>query len=186
MKCCKIVGLAGVMVGLVACASTPVHYQLSQAVGPAPKANADIEVQSGLQVYSARQRKDVDVNQEEWLMNNDFGKNEFLYEAAPSDYSIYTESGTLLMRVHNARRVDDERAAVVALPPGRYEVLAHARQVGEVTVPVVIEPGKLTVVNLQRNRHLANGSLDKKDFVWLQGYRMVGWRANATASASSH
>ena len=74
------------------------------------------------------------------MWNNDFGRNEFLYEPAHTDYTIYTQDGKFLERVCNSKGLDDPQPALVPLPPGAYRVKAKARDFGMVTIPVVIEP----------------------------------------------
>ena len=70
---------------------------------------------------------------------------------------------------------------MVPLPPDSYEVKANARGFGLVTIPVVIEPGKLTMVNLQRGENPVVASVAKSNAVLLGDYRIVGWRANSSA-----
>jgi hypothetical protein len=165
---------------LVGCASTQ-HIAVSEAVGPAPTEIAETSGKSVLQVYSARVKAPIDPNREEFLWNNDFGKNDFLYEPAHTDYTICTEDGKVLQRVRNARGPQDAEPTAVPLPPGRYLVKAEARDFGLVTIPVVIEPGKPTVVNLQRYRKPVSESAAKTDLVWLGDRRIVGWRAKSSS-----
>jgi hypothetical protein len=66
------------------------------------------------------------------------------------------------------------------LAPGNYEVKATARGFGVVTIPVVIEAGKLTRVNLQRGENPVVESVARTNAVLLGGYRIVGWRANSS------
>jgi hypothetical protein len=119
------------------------------------------------------------------LWNNDFGKNDFLYEPAHSDYTISTQDGKILERVRNARDPNDPQPAVVPLPPGIYEVKAKARDFGVVTIPVVVEAGKLTRVNLQRGQNPVVASVARSNAVLLGGSRIVGWQANSSAWPNS-
>ena len=177
MKRISALTLVGTMACLTGCATGSPEIRLSEAVGPAPGAASEAGNASTLQVYSARQRQAyIDVNLEEFRMNNDFGRNDFLYEAAPGDYTICTADGQVLRRVHNSRNSEDETPAVVNLAPGRYTVLAQARDLGTVEVPIVVEPGKRTVVNLQRYRRIAD-TAEKTELVWLPGSMVVGWKA---------
>ena len=52
---------------------------------------------------------------------------------------------------------------------------------GVVTIPVVVEAGKLTMVNLQRGENPVVDSVAKSNAVLLGGYRIVGWRAKSSA-----
>ena len=61
-------------------------------------------------IYSARTPADVDVNMAEWRYNNDFGKNEFLYEPAHTDYTIYARNGEVFKHVRNARSIERRNA----------------------------------------------------------------------------
>jgi hypothetical protein len=62
-------------------------------VGPNPGTSTANLTEGSLQVYSARHRAQVDANREEFFWNNDFGKNDFLYEPAHTDYTIYGGDG---------------------------------------------------------------------------------------------
>jgi hypothetical protein len=184
MKYASSIVVSTVAVCLVGSAwSSPLT--MSGLVGPAPTERAKASASSLLQVYSARVRAPIDVNQEEFLWNNDFGKNDFLYEPAHSDYTICTRNGKVLERVRNARNPNDPELTVVSLPPGDYEVKAKARNFGLVTIPVVIEAGKLTTVNLQRGENPVVESVAKANAVLLGGYRIVGWQAKTSAWPNS-
>jgi hypothetical protein len=177
MKCAGLILASSTVACLVGCAS-PAHLAVSEPVGPAPSAGAITSEGSELQVYTARARVPVDLNKEEWLWNNDFGRNDFLYEATHTDYTIYTQDGKVFKHVKNARNYEDPKPAVVSLPPGTYKIEARARDFGWVTIPVVIGENKLTVVNLQRSPNPEVESVDRSKAVMLGGNRIVGWRAN--------
>ena len=184
MKGIRLVVASNALICLVGCAS-PTRIAVSEAVGPAPTEQALPAGQSSLEVYSARVRRAYNPNQEEFLMNNDFGTNDFLYRPAHSDYAIYSQDGKLLQQVRNSRGPNDPEPAIVPLAPGRYKITAKARGYGLVTVPVVIRSGKLTTVNLQRNRNLAGSSVPGTDLVVLGDSRVVGWKATAATAAES-
>ncbi len=175
MKCASLIVVSSTVVCLVGCAS-PAHLTVADPVGPAPTAGVVKSGDSQLRVYTARERAPVDINKEEFLWNNDFGRNDFLYEPAHTDYTIYTMDGKAVEHVKNARNYEDPQPAVVSLSPGEYKIVARARDYGWVTIPVVIEPHKLTVVNLQRSPNPAVESVDRADAVLLGGDRIVGWR----------
>lgn len=132
----------------------------------------------------------MDVNLGDYFWNIDGGRNDFvkeprpwpsqrdMYEAAHTDYTIYTQDGKVFEHVKNARNYEDPQPALVSLPAGSYKIEARAHDYGWVTVPVVIETNKLTVVNLQRAPIPALRSIDRADAVMLGGERILGWRAN--------
>ena len=180
MKYVSSIVVRTAVVCLIGCASAE-PVAVSGPVGPAPAGRAQASGRSSLQVSSARVRAPVDVNKEEFLWNNDFGKNDFSYEPAHSDYTICTRDGKVLEHVRNARNANDPEPAVVPLPPGNYEVKAKARDYGVVTIPVVVEAGKLTLVNLQWGENPVVDSVAKANAVLLGGYRIVGWQAKSSA-----
>jgi hypothetical protein len=65
-----------------------------------------------------------------------------------SSYTIYTTDGKLLKNVenHNSRR--DEIPEVVVLSVGSYIILARAEKDGYVRLPVVIDEGQQTILDL--------------------------------------
>jgi hypothetical protein len=185
MKYTTLIVASNVLVCLVGCAS-PSPIAISEPVGPAPTVHGHATGSSSLQVYTARVRAPVDLNREVFMENNDFGRNDFLYEPAHTDYSICSKDGKVLQQVCNARGPNDPEPAVVPLAPGAYEIKAKARDYGLVTIPVVIEPGKLTSVNLQRNRKVIAGPVPKTELVLLGKNRIVGWRAKEATPSDSH
>jgi hypothetical protein len=67
---------------------------------------------------------------------------------AHTDYTVATPSDTVLERVSNRTGSFDKRPAPVNLPPGEYHVRAQYNRGGFVTIPVVIETGKITTLSL--------------------------------------
>jgi hypothetical protein len=65
-------------------------------------------------------------------------------------YAIYDSRHALVETVRNHIGPWDESPFVVPLPAGRYTVHAESEFSGDVVVPVIIQGGKTTVVNLQR------------------------------------
>jgi hypothetical protein len=174
--------LAGCLAGFAS--SAPLA--ITEAVGPAPTEHAQATGKSTLEVYTARVRAPVDLNREVFEWNNDFGKNDFLYEAAHSDYTILSADGKVLQQVRNARGPSDFQPAVVSLAPGTYKIRAKARDYGEVTIPVVIEAARLTSVNLERYRSPVSDSVPRTDLVLLGRDRVVGWKAKADTLSQLH
>src|SRR5512133_3146239 len=101
MKHLSWITLTSTVIWLTGCASTP-KISVLTPLGPAPNEHADPGNKGFLQVYSARQRAVVDPNAEEFFWNNDFGRNDFLWQSAHTDYRIYTSDGALFKRVRNA------------------------------------------------------------------------------------
>ena len=103
-----------------------------------------------------------------------------------TSYSICTEDGKILRKVANAIGVHDEDPALVELPAGTYTALAGSRHYGRVKVTVVIEPGKLTTVNLEDDKLLPRGpSKSVHDLVRLPNGSVVGWRAERSPQVSA-
>ena len=178
MKHANTMVLAGALIWLVGCAS-PTKVAVLEPIGPRPARRLPSPGDGRLQVYSAREQADIDVNMEERLWNNDFGKNEFRYDAAHTDYTIYSEGGKLLKRVRNARDRNDPEPTLVSLPPGRYEIQAEAEDYAgtlEVRVPVVIQAGRTTAAHLSggwkpHSHYTAN------EVVRLPDGEIAGWLA---------
>lgn len=170
---CAIFGLAG-------CASTP-DVAVLTPVSPAPAEGVKARRDGFLQVYSARKRAFTDLNTEEFLWNNDFGKNDFLYHPAHTDYDILSEDGKLVQHVTNARDINDPHPALVPLPPGTYKLHAKAEDYGTArftaVVPVVIHGGTTTAAHLDEEPWKPTGPYDKSDLVRLPDGRIVGWQA---------
>jgi hypothetical protein len=73
-----------------------------------------------------------------------------------TEYAIYDAHGSFFQTVRNHVGAWDESPFTVSLPPGRYTVKAESKFDGDVAVPVIIEAGRTTVVDLQhRDHHLA-------------------------------
>jgi hypothetical protein len=71
-------------------------------------------------------------------------------------YAIYDARGRFFQTVRNHVGAWDESPFTVNLPPGHYTVNAQSKFDGDVAVPVIIEMGRTTVVDLQhRDRPLA-------------------------------
>ena len=67
---------------------------------------------------------------------------------AHTDYTVATPSDIVMERVSNRTGSFDKRPASVNLPPGEYHVRAQYNCGGFVTIPVVIEAGKITTLSL--------------------------------------
>jgi len=71
------------------------------------------------------------------------------YYPTHSSYAIYTTDGKLVRRVGNRSGSFYQDPVPVSLPQGTYKIKGRATNSGEVTVPVVIEEKKTTVVDLE-------------------------------------
>lgn len=84
------------------------------------------------------------------------------FDTPHSGYLLYTAEGRLLQRVNNRKSFFSYDPATLELPVGRYRVTARAANFGFVSVPVVIQEGLTTVVDLNQDvlprRLAANGS----------------------------
>ena len=106
-------------------------------VGPAPVSDQAPSPDTGsLLVYSA------------YEVNADFN-NEDPYRHEYSNYRICTEDGKLLQFVKNDNGTPMGNPNTIHLPAGKYRVLAHANGRGTVSVPVIIENGRITAVHLE-------------------------------------
>jgi hypothetical protein len=65
-----------------------------------------------------------------------------------SSYEIYTINGKLLKNVGNHTSRSDEIPEIVSLPVGFYTVVARAEKAGYIRVPVVINEGRETILDL--------------------------------------
>jgi hypothetical protein len=179
MKYLSAVSLAGAMLWLAGCASVS-RVVVAEPVGPGPTEGSHGTGQGALVIYSARASAGVDINMAEWRWNNDFGKNEFLYEPAHSDYTIYAQNGEVFKRVRNARSANDDTPTVVALPAGSYKVEAEAVNCDtdrvKVLLTVVIQPGQTTLANLEGGWS-PMGQFQETQVAKLPCGRVIGWRA---------
>ena len=101
-----------------------------------------------------------------------------------SGYKVYSLDGTFLEYVENKVGTYFKDPATVSLPPGRYKVVACTAPLGSISIPVVIEAGKTTVVLLDGTR-LSRGRRKavESDFVHLPDGTIIGWRAPEESEA---
>jgi hypothetical protein len=145
----------------VAC-MTQQPVTLSRAIGPAPTGPIQSTSKGFLTVYTAMKTYPVD---------------DETYYRAHTDYGIYDTSGRLLRSVRNAAFYHDPNPKVVALPPGRYTVSGWADRFQLVKVPVVIEPGRTTIVNLEAGGNKRFQGAKDSDVVRASDGRIIGWSA---------
>jgi hypothetical protein len=95
---------------------------------------------------------------------------------AHTNYTIATVDDQVIEHVKNATGTFNSRPARVSLPAGEYHVRAQYDRGGFVIVPIVIEPGKTTVVDLDGaalSRHLSVGN----EVVRLPDGHVIGWQS---------
>ena len=96
-----------------------------------------------------------------------------------SDYSIFDTNGRLRQKVHNSTDSISEEPATVSLPPGRYRVIASANGYGNVTVPVIIERDRHTILHLEGGGTASElAGADSSNTVRLPDGRIVGYKSN--------
>jgi hypothetical protein len=179
MKYLSAVSLAGAMLWFAGCASVS-KVAVVEPVGPGLAEGSHGSGEGALVIYSARASADVDINTAEWRWNNDFGKNEFLYDGAHSDYTIYAKNGEIFKQVHNAHNANDATPTVVSLPAGSYQVEAEGINCDsdrvKVLMTVVVEPGQTTLANLEGGWS-PTGQYQETQVAKLPCGRVIGWRA---------
>jgi hypothetical protein len=131
--------MAGLLPALVSCAASRGSLVLGP-IGPETSSSIAAVSTGYLKVYSATE--DYHNGSAEDL---DFRG---VHYYPHTNYAVYSEDGKLIRKVTNAIGVHDEDPALVEMPAGTYTVLAESERYGMVKVKVVIEPGKLTTVNL--------------------------------------
>jgi len=182
--CLKILLLA--LMGAAGCA-TPSRVTLLPGVGPTPSATAQNTTEGFLQVYSARERVPTNINGEEFVWNNDYGRNDFLYASAHTGYSLYRSDGQLLQQVPNATGMNDAQPTLLKLSPGAYQVKASAEDFNgvdaTVMVPVCVEPGLTTVVHLDDQLNARTTGVESQ-WVRLANGSIVGWHCSGSEKAS--
>jgi hypothetical protein len=94
---------------------------------------------------------------------------------AHTDYTVATSSDTVIERVSNRAGSFDQRPASVNLPPGEYQVRAQYNRGGFVTIPVVIETGKITTLSLDGSP-IPPGDSPAPVPLYGPGGVVIGWR----------
>jgi hypothetical protein len=169
--------MAGLLPALVSCATSRGPLVLGP-VGPQTSGRIAAISAGYLKVYSATE--DYQNGSAEDL---DFRS---VHYYPHTNYAVYSEDGKLVRKVTNAIGVHDEDPALVEMPGGKYVVLAESERYGMVKVKVVIEPGKLTTVNLEYNKQPPSGlSKGNNDLVRLPDGSIVGERAEGSTQANA-
>ncbi|HEY4215445.1 MAG TPA: hypothetical protein VGM84_28495 [Steroidobacteraceae bacterium] len=152
-----VVSLAAVV--LTACAAPPTVI-VPKAVGPQ---HVHRPTEGELLVYSATY----------------VGIGEAGLYPVHTDYTVSDTSGKELERIANRSGPFASRPAPVDLPPGQYQVKALLQGSGYVVVPVVIEVGRQTVLDLDGTALPQN--VRSEEFVRLPDGRVIGWNAQVSA-----
>ena len=98
------------------------------------------------------------------------------YFPTHSSYAIYTTDGKLVKRVDNRNGSFYQDPATVSLPPGKYNVKGRATNSGEVTVPVIIEAKKTTVVDLEGTNLPQHKPTGAGQWIRLPNGQVIGMR----------
>jgi hypothetical protein len=158
----------GMIPGLVSCAtSRPLALG---TVGPGASKRVEPIPTGFLKVYSAAEdHKDGDV-----------------HYYPHSGYQIYSMDGKPVKKVTNAISIHDEDPTLVEIPAGNHTILARAEHYGMVKVGIVIEPGQLTIVQLEHNNALRyDFSKTNANLVRLPNGSVVGWRAERSQQTNA-
>lgn len=145
------------------CASNP-PIVLDAAVGPARPIVQESPPVGRLVVYSALDAVSA--------TGSDDNTQQF-----HSDYKLLSLDGQMLKSVVNRESRISEEPATVRLPSGKYIVVARASSFSTVTVPVVIEEWKATIVHLDGSNQADLKQPPSADVVKLPDGTIIGWRA---------
>jgi hypothetical protein len=179
MRYMNSVAAIAMLAAVTGCATASKVVVLDR-LGPCQMVASEAQEGGSLQVYSARVLavSGATVGSDYW--NDDYGRNEFLYGVAHTDYIIRREDGTLLQRVRNSRSLNDDVPAVVHLPAGFYTVEAEAEDYPgvnmTVVIPVAIEPGQTTTAHLEPTWQPSGEMMDSAHLVRLADGRVLGCR----------
>ena len=78
----------------------------------------------------------------------------------------------------------DEGPIQLPLSPGAYHVSARSAHYGRVSVPVVIEPRRTTIVYLDGRAHPEETAAEKASAVRLPNGEIVGWSSTQTKNGT--
>jgi hypothetical protein len=158
-----------IMPFVAGCASTPTALS---PVGPLPgnRVAAAKDSQGYLQVFSATEKSLPVASDDPYTFN------------LHSGYDINDDSGKAVRFVPNHASSMDEWPDQVTLPAGNYNIVAESTWCGQVTVPVVIQKGKTTVVHLDDNWWPPSNT-PANQLVCLPNGEAVGWSGLFSKSA---
>ena len=149
---------AAIIPFLAGCASKPIAIS---PVGPEPESHAAYVPKGYLQVFSDTETRVI-------------GDGPPYYPH--TSYSIHDESGKIVKFIPNHIGDMDETPSIVAVPAGNYKIVAESSSYGRVTVPVVIQKGRTTVVHLDGNWNMPSNAATNQ-FVRLPDGEASGWNS---------
>jgi hypothetical protein len=163
-----VMATLGALMPLFSGCATRSPHPIADTVGPVPSVVQTTASTNGtLLVYSAYKR------------NADFNSND-PRRAEHSDYRILSADGQLVRKVHNITPTAIQDAVPVELPPGNYQVVARANGYGYLTIPVLIEQQRCTVLHLEGGGFWPDeSSFNETNSVRLQDGQIIGWRSAA-------
>jgi hypothetical protein len=136
-------------------------------VGPAPGSRPALASTGFLKVYTEVECYPYD---------------EDLYYYAHTAYGVFDTGGRRIKSVQNAASFHSLVPQQVEFPPGHYEVVGWTDAYQLVKVPVLIQAGYLTTVNLEKDAHKLFQNAKQDDLVRTTDGRIVGWSANVAAA----
>jgi hypothetical protein len=158
---------AGIIPFLAGCVSTPMALA---PVGPDAINRAVPGTKGYLQVFSATEKSSPIASDDPTYFNLHTG------------YDINDPAGKSVKFVPNHASNMDEWPDEVTLIAGNYNIVAESTCCGLVTVPVVIQQGKTTIVHLDRN-WWPPSKTDTNQLVFLPDGEAVGWSSSITKSS---
>lgn len=132
-------------------------------VGPAPSSHLSGATNGTLVVYSAWRKTGTDDTD----------------HPVHSSYDVLTESGQAVQHVRNYVTPILDEPASISLAPGKYVVRARVQRYGFVSVPVVLEPHKTTVLYMDDTTKPDSTGQKPIDPVKLPDGRVIGWASAA-------
>ena len=154
----RLVTVLGLVALAGACSTGPVA--VNTVVGPGPLVQTQATAKGFLTVYTLM--KTYPVDEETWYR-------------AHTDYGIYDTSGQRVMSVRNAATYHDPSPKVVELPAGHYTIQGWGDGYALYKVPVVIQAGRVTTVNLEANANQLFQGAKASDLVRTSDSIIVGW-----------
>jgi hypothetical protein len=158
------VGLASLAVACMT--QQPVVF--SHAVGPNPMGQTESTSMGFLTVYTEMYT---------YSARNTYPLTDMTYYSVHTDYRIYDTGGHLLENINNAAAYHEPTPNTVALPPGRYLISGYTDGDRLVKVPVVIESGPTTIVNLETNHNKRFRGATASEVVRSSDGQIIGWSA---------
>ncbi|HZL42440.1 MAG TPA: hypothetical protein VFD66_04095 [Verrucomicrobiae bacterium] len=103
-----------------------------------------------------------------------------------SAYQLYAADGKRLRWVDNRAGSFYQDPVALDVPPGRYEVKGRATNSGNVSVPVLIEAGRTTVVDLEGSALSENTRYSRQNLVRLPDGQAIGLEATDAGAKLQH